>query len=184
MSFTSITLRCRACGGKLGLHFLWTGDGAYHHACFPSSPKDDETASLRATIASLQKELAERTAERDRAKVIISKACNHLPNGAFCSPEASLDFMEHIPDEVLLVTSELVGKVSSAESRADTLARRVEGLTDLAEAVVFHYFNCMDGGGNGCGELRPSMAKLAKEIDYHDPSVDDEIDAALTGERP
>ena len=149
-----------------------------------ASIMEERALKAEAQVASLQKELAERTAERDRAKVIISKACNHLPNGAFCSPEASLDFMEHIPDEVLLVTSDLVGKVSSAEARADTLARRMEGLTDLAEAVVFHYFNCMDGGGNGCGELRPSMAKLAKEIDYHDPSVDDEIDAALTGERP
>ena len=176
--------RCPSCGTSDPLGYVRCTQSSCPDGRDPRPQSDAEVDHLRAQVASLQKELAERTAERDRAKVIISKACNHLPNGAFCSPEASLDFMEHIPDEVLLVTSELVGKVSSAESRADTLARRVEGLTDLAEAVVFHYFNCMDGGGNGCGELRPSMAKLAKEIDYHDPSVDDEIDAALTGERP
>lgn len=100
---------------------LWNKDGDSHKYHAIRYVRSD-------LLASLQKELAERTKELDRAKAIISKACNHLPNGAFCSPQASLDFMEHIPDEVLLVTSRLIGKAEAAEARADALAQEVERL--------------------------------------------------------
>src|SRR5690242_7615507 len=103
MSDTSSTLRCRACGGELGSHFLWTGDGfSYHHECFPSSPKEDEAASLRAQITSLQKELAERTAELKKSNR------QALDNGMELCRQRS--------------------RAEAAEARADTLARRVEGL--------------------------------------------------------
>src|SRR5690242_12200051 len=121
MSFTSIALRCLACGGKLGSHFLWTGDGAYHHACFPSSPKEDELASLRAQVASLQKELAERTAERDDARAEIE----HWQKGATCGCRYDS------PDDVCDLHSPAV---AAEKSRADTLARRVEEM----EAALKH----------------------------------------------
>lgn len=58
-------------------------------------------------------------------------------------------------------------------------ATAIEALRDMAETVVFHYFNCSDGDGEGCGQLRPSMAVLAQAIGYNDPAVNDEIRAAL-----
>ena len=149
MSFTSIALRCLACGGKLGSHFLWTGDGAYHHACFPSSPKEDELASLRAQVASLQKELAERTAERDaalsevddlqsQAEVVAEEfekdcwkamrsllsICNFNWQDVQPDGVTADDAREYISTTL----DELEKGEQRWKARADTLARRVERL--------------------------------------------------------
>lgn len=98
-----------------------------------------------AAIAQLERDLAEARAETVRAKAIIAKACNHLPNGAFCSPEASLDFMERVPDEVLIVTSGLVNKITAAEAERDGLAAEVERLRALLGDFVGHDLS-YDGG--------------------------------------
>lgn len=96
---------------------VWTGEWSDEQDEYTPS---DALEYIRADIA--ERELAEARAETLRAKTIISKACNHLPNGAFCSPEASLDFMERVPDEVLIVTSGLVNKITAAEAERDRLA--------------------------------------------------------------
>jgi hypothetical protein len=64
--------------------------------------------------------------ERDEAKAIVAKCCNALPNGAYCPPDASIDFMGHVPDEVLLVTSRLVARASDAEAKLAKAERALE----------------------------------------------------------
>jgi hypothetical protein len=118
-----------------------------------------EISSLRAQVASLQKELAERTAERDAAN---ADRCFHTDDDPNCKMEASFMLMFDRERE----------RAEAAESRADTLARRVEGL----EAALRDQFcprpcngrpdkfdvgDCVDAGECGCSAR-----------------------AALTGERP
>lgn len=65
--------------------------------------QDFPAALLEAAAAPLKAAEAERTELRD----IVAKCCNALPNGAYCSSEASLEFMQRVPDEVLLVMADL-----------------------------------------------------------------------------
>ena len=68
------------------------------------------------TITALLTQVEELRRERDGLRSIVSKMTNALPSGAYCSPEASLEFMEHLPDEVLLCTSRLVDRATKAEA--------------------------------------------------------------------
>lgn len=42
-------------------------------------------------------------AENERLRSVVSKVCEALPNGAFCSPQCSIEFMENVPEEVAIV---------------------------------------------------------------------------------
>lgn len=77
------------------------------------------------------------------------------------------------------IASEGIKKVKALRAALSSHTGKVGDVRDLAQSAVFHYFNCMDGAGDMCGELRPSMARLAKAIGYSDPAVNDEIDSAL-----
>lgn len=46
--------------------------------------------------------------ENRRLRAVISKVCEALPNGAFCSPNCTIEFMEEVPSEVASVISALV----------------------------------------------------------------------------
>lgn len=121
------TLEARLRKGRLAYR---TASGAVY-----AGPTAIETEAAD-RIAQLERDLAEARAETLRAKTIISKACNHLPNGAFCSPEASLDFMERVPDEVLIVTSGLVNKITAAEAESDRLAAVLREIANGCEGRV------------------------------------------------
>jgi len=55
----------------------------------------------------------------------------------------------------------------------------IEEICDAAEAVIFHYFCCGDGDGDGCGFLRRDMAKLALLVEFEaDPGTELEIQKA------
>lgn len=45
--------------------------------------------------------------ENTRLRNVISKVCAALPNGAYCSPTASIEFMEYVPGEVTSVIASL-----------------------------------------------------------------------------
>lgn len=45
--------------------------------------------------------------ENGRLRNVVSKVCAALPNGAFCSPECSIEFMEEVPGEVAGVIAAL-----------------------------------------------------------------------------
>lgn len=80
--------------------------------------------SDHATVLAAEREARER-AERElvEAKAIIAECCNALPNGAYCSPDASLEFMAHVPDEVRLVMSAQVTRIAELERKAIMLEK-------------------------------------------------------------
>jgi chromosome segregation ATPase len=75
-----------------------------------------EISSLRAQVVSLQKELAERTAERDAARAEIERMTPQF---------VAYEYLE-APD-----------RREAAESRVDTLARRVERLEAALKAAAY-----------------------------------------------
>ena len=90
------------------------------------------------------------TDENTSLRAIIARCCNALPNGAYCKPDATLDFMEGVPDEVLLVTSRLVAEVASLRqsTEAALTAQRVaererDEARDIVEAARA-YFEAID----------------------------------------
>ena len=74
--------------------------------------------------------LTDAQAAIEKLRGIVARCCNHLPNGAYCSPYASMEFMAHVPDEVLLATSSLVLRAEASEARVAELEK---ALTRIAE---------------------------------------------------
>lgn len=91
------------------------------------------------TITTLLSELERVGKENTGLRVIVSKMTNALPSGAYCSPEASLEFMAHLPDEVLLCTSKLVADKAKAEALVAEAVRVCEPLGALANAYFHRY---------------------------------------------
>lgn len=56
--------------------------------------------------------------ENRRLRAVVSKICEGLPNGAYCSPQCSIEFMEQVPNEVSLVVAWLSAPAAFAPVRA------------------------------------------------------------------
>lgn len=54
---------------------------------------------------------------------IVHECANALPNGAYCSPECSLEFMSEVPREIGLVTAELKARAEAAEAEREALRK-------------------------------------------------------------
>lgn len=117
------------------------------HAHFEQHQKDRRDA----TLASLQPmqaraEAAER--ERDTLRAVVSECASALPNGAFVSPQASLEFMAMLPAEIASVCTALKGGAEAAEARVKELEEALAALTN-AETVSVHVgYDNGPGGGN------------------------------------
>lgn len=68
---------------------------------------DRARRDLDARSPALARDLLAVRAENERLRAIVSKCCDALPTGACCSPDASIEFMECVPDEVRLTCAAL-----------------------------------------------------------------------------
>ena len=100
--------------------------------------------------ATLERELAALTAERDQLRAVFPLICAAIGNGAFCTPTVSVGFIESIPNEVRLVVAELRARAERAEA-AETVAlahwngaleRALKAEADLAALEQCHDDNC------------------------------------------
>lgn len=132
--------RCPKCSFTLYQRTLNAKDGTVTARDTPGEPCPNCATPLwRMTWQQNCEELEERCIEaiEDRRKLeeenarlrkIISQVCEALPNGAFCAPQASLDFMEDVPGEVKSVLGDLA-----------TDKKRLDFLDHLNERLNSHY---------------------------------------------
>jgi hypothetical protein len=81
-------------------------------------------------IAALEAALAAAREETERLRSVFPRILESLGNGAACSTDVSLEFIEQIPDEVRL-------ELAALRSRADDEERAK--LVELAEAVMIRH---------------------------------------------
>jgi hypothetical protein len=95
--------------------------------------------------------------ENQRLRAVISKVCEALPNGAFCSPDCSVEFMEHVPSEVASV-------IASLSPATTTDERAVEALREIVSITMMRHIG-PDGwtiGRGGCPRI--NWQQLCNEL--------------------
>jgi ABC-type bacteriocin/lantibiotic exporters, contain an N-terminal double-glycine peptidase domain len=81
-------------------------------------------------------ELTRLRTENDQLRQIVADCCSKLPNGAFCSPKASLEFMSVVPTEIELVVDRLRRERDAIRDEAFEEAARVAGADAGISAVA------------------------------------------------
>ncbi len=112
--------RCPKCNFVLYQRTLHAADGTVSARDEPGEPCPNcKTPLWRVSWKEQAAELEERCIEQieERRKVeeentrlrkVISAVCDALPNGAFCAPACSVEFMEQVPGEVRSVIAGLI----------------------------------------------------------------------------
>lgn len=80
-------------------------------------------------VKKLERKLDEAQVEAKKLREIISKCASSIQNGSFCSPEASLEFMGWIPDEIKGHVDHLNDKlkwIDHLKDEVDFLRRELE----------------------------------------------------------
>lgn len=123
-------------------------------------------ASVAACVADLEAERDKAKAENARLRKTVSKCAEAIGNGAYVSPEASVDFMELLPSEIALVC----GAMASTTAAAVKAEReRCAGLADQWSKTGDLLLRC--------GEMTAQELRTAK-------AVANGIAAAIRGDTP
>lgn len=97
--------------------------------------------ALKRTLERLEK----LEAENAKLREIVSKIAASIGNGATCSPNCTLDFMESVAEEVRLVTTNLLARVAELEETISgawaaimhgDIDEALQGLGDSIEAAL------------------------------------------------
>lgn len=118
--------------------------GLYDVRNSPASERFKEYDRLRALIQSaIDAARAEDRAENAWLRAVVSKCADALGNGAFISPDCTVEFMESLPSEIGLHVASLVEDRDTWKERADAAtaqaAKMREALCELIAAVAETY---------------------------------------------
>jgi hypothetical protein len=105
-----------------------------------------EVAKINAALIALETELV-------RLRVLFPAICSALGNGAFCTPDVSIGFLESIPNEVASVVARLRAELSAVQAQhlheVDELAAQAKIMNalraelatckDASEALVYNF---------------------------------------------
>lgn len=91
----------------------------------------DSWRDIRAALAEKDARIADQGDENKRLRETLSKVCSALGNGAFASPDCSIEFMEEIPREVELVITASRAECEGLRAAVERLPREVARLFDV-----------------------------------------------------
>lgn len=107
----------------------------------------------------------------------LREALDHLCT-AVCQPTFAQ--IEPTAEQRLRAVKNALRAIADLRAQLDAMTAELDQIKDLAEGACFHFWNCDDWHESGCGQLRPTMARLAQAISYQsDPATDEEISAVL-----
>ena len=118
---------------------------------------DSEARAVEAAVAAIIEknapEIAKANAELARLRALFPAICSALGNGAFCTPDVSIGFLESVPNEVASVVARLRAELSAVQAQhlheIDELAAQAKIMNalraelatckDASEALVYSF---------------------------------------------
>ena len=79
-------------------------------------------------------------AEINELRSIVSRCARAIGNGAYVSPEASIDFMKKLPNEIELHTGKLSNSLDIARTHAEQLVDGIKTLNHMVREAIEELF--------------------------------------------